>query len=253
LFSSTICGHVKTLFFNFNSVSGETSSSQAVGAGEDVGDDVGDSVLVGDSVPTSLNSVGDDVGGNQHNPHDLIQINLALPTLLPSSSYIREPHLSSSTICGHVKKLFFNFNSVSSETVSSHTVGAGEAVGDVVGDTEGDVEEHPPHDCTQINLALPRLLPLSSYIRDPHLFVSAICAQLKIWFFNFNSVSGETPSSQAVGAAVGILLGAFVVGEDVGTLVGDVVGDDVGDSVGHPPHDCTQINLALPRLLPSSS
>jgi len=37
---------------------------------------VGNAVVVGDSV-------GDNVGGNVHSPHDSIQMNLALPRLLP--------------------------------------------------------------------------------------------------------------------------------------------------------------------------
>ena len=53
-------------------------------------------------------------------------------------------------------------------------VGSGEAVGGV----DGDVV-HCPHDLTQVYLALPRLFPLSSYIREPHLFFSTICEHVK--------------------------------------------------------------------------
>jgi len=181
------------LFFNFNSVSDETASSQVI-VGEAVGDNVGD--VVGNFVVGDVVSVGDDVGDNVHCPHDWTHINLALPRLLPSSSKIREPHLFCSTICSHVKILFFNFNCVSDETVSSQTVGAGdvvgagETVGDTVGDAVGDdvgageavgedvgsnVNLHPVHDLIQIVFAFPRLFPSSSKIKDPHLFFSTIC------------------------------------------------------------------------------
>jgi len=198
-----------------------------------------------------------------HLPHDLTQINLALPRLLPSSSKIKEPHLFCSSICSHVKILFFNFNSVSDETASSQVI-VGEAVGEVVGDfvSVGDdvgASVHVPHDWAHINLALPRLLPSSSKIKEPHFFFSTICSHVKILFFNFNSVSTETVSSQTVGA--GDVVGA---GETVGDTVGDAVGDDVGagEAVGedvgsnvnlHPVHDLIQIVFAFPRLFPSSS
>jgi len=165
------------LFFNFNSVSDEIASSQVI-VGEAVGDNVGD--FVGNFVVGDIVSVGDDVGDNVHCPHDWTHINLALPRLLPSSSKIREPHLFCSTICSHVKILFFNFNCVSDEAVSSQTVGtddvvgAGETVGDTVGGAVGDdvgageavgedvgsnVNLHPVHDLIQMDFAFPRLFP----------------------------------------------------------------------------------------------
>lgn len=156
-------------------------------------------------------------------------------------------------------------------------MGAGEAVGVVVGDVVGvslgiavlEARVQPPHDLIQINLTLPRLFLLPSYIREPHLFCLAICGHVKTLFFNINSVSGETVSLQTVGAGVAV---GDIVGDSVGDVVGacesvgDVVGDDVGGNVGageavgdvdgdavHPVHELIQMNLAFPRLLPLSS